>query len=216
MPTLTVLAGPNGAGKSVFSEFLLNRSFLTVKPYNLDVINWSNISDYLSGNVYSMDNEIAKLKHKAFTKACENAINENNDFSFECNLRKSQLINVNLFEQANYKLNLIYIFLDDIQTSYDRVKHRVDVQKGNFVDNESIKHNFENGLKNLDKSFNDWDSVVLFDNSKNIDLNSKDWDFKLCLSSVNNVINYINEVFPPDSLKNYIPNISKKIDLFRN
>ncbi len=48
-----------------------------------------------------------------------------------------------------YDTNMIYLTLNDVDHSIDRVKQRVSTG-GHFVDENSIRFNFEEGLKNLE------------------------------------------------------------------
>lgn len=217
MPTLTVLAGPNGAGKSVFSEFLVKNLLLPTKPFNPDVI-LDKTKEFLKFVSWeNLNQEESRLQHLFFVEACEEAVNKKEDFSFECNLRKGQVDHIKMFEQAGYKVNLVYIFLNDLQISFDRVKYRIDIEKGNFVDKDSIVQNFSIGLENLDISFKDWNQVVLIDNSTNLDFkNIKDFKFKASLITENyGKIIFLDKDFPPTGIKKYLPNISKEITIFK-
>ena len=56
------------------------------------------------------------------------------------------------------------MLLPDIETSTDRVALRV-AQKGHFIDLESIKYNFEEGLIMLKKYFTKFDNVKIIESS---------------------------------------------------
>ena len=98
MPTLTVLAGPNGAGKTIFSTFLFEASFLNKIPYNPDVILDKTKALLESVSWDQIHQEEPRLQHLFFIEAWEEAVRNNQDFSFEVNLRKGQLENINIFE----------------------------------------------------------------------------------------------------------------------
>jgi len=53
------------------------------------------------------------------------------------------------------------MLLPDVQTSMDRVTLRV-AQKGHFIDLESIKYNFVQGLLMLKKHFSEFDTLTIF------------------------------------------------------
>ena len=101
MPVLTVLAEPKGAGKTWYSNFLKqNTDLLSTTPFNFDLIDKEEIYSKLSGNSYNIENELARIKHTIFSNRCKQAISNNLDFSFECNLRSDQIKHINPFDIA--------------------------------------------------------------------------------------------------------------------
>lgn len=213
MPVLTILAGPNGAGKTWYSNFLLQKSeLLTTPPFNIDLIDKDEIYSKLSGNIYNAQNEIARIKHDLFTQRCETAIREKVDFSYECNLRTDQVQHIKKFEDAGYKLYLVFVFLETVELSHERVKYRVEKHSGNRVDKDSINENFKISLANLDISFEDWDRIVIIDNSSDF---KKDVDLSYDLIVQNGTIMHCSKEFPPESVTPLIPEIWKKIVLFK-
>lgn len=149
MPTLTLLAGPNGAGKTTFIERFKKIGLLPPVVINLDNIPES-VYSRLTGNVYNYENELRKHRHEFFNEQCRMAIEKEVNFAYECNLRKDQVQQVELFENAGYKLNLIYMYLQNIDISFQRVHKRIK-QRGHKVPEDSIKSNFYEGLANLNK-----------------------------------------------------------------
>lgn len=168
-PTLTVLAGPNGAGKSYFSDFFVQTNLVSTQPINIDALEEQIDKSRIPNDPLRYGTEVIKAIDKIFQSLCKNAILKNEDFSFECNLRKDQLSSVNLFEQAGYQINLIYIWLDSITISQERVSLRVS-EGGHPVGLESIKRNYQEGIQNLDFSVAEshWGHIYIIDNSKNI------------------------------------------------
>jgi predicted ABC-type ATPase len=211
MPSLNILAGPNGVGKTRISEFLLKQNFFSSKPFILDFLNDAAISN-LDYNLYGIEKKIALEIDRLFRTECENAIVNNQDFTYECNFRRDQLKYVQLFEDANYDLNLIYIFLDLVEHSIKRVEYRHKYQNGNFIDKDSIVNNFNEGLENLDLSYLEFNNFYLIDNS--IDFyDEKEINFEIVLQIHNKEILFLKENFPPDYLKPYLP---KMTDHLRN
>ena len=198
MPILTVLAGPNGAGKTRFSQLLFERKILSVLPFNPDVV----------------DVEFPSMLSQFLTYECESAINENRDFAFECNLRKGQLQQINQFKEKNYTINLVYFYLEDLILSEQRVKYRVEIEKGNFVNAESIQDNFYSGLKNLDNTFDFWDSLLLINNSKQVSLDSGA-DLEISLIVEKGKFCKVHRDFPPEKLILFLPLLAQEIKKFR-
>ena len=56
------------------------------------------------------------------------------------------------------------MLLPDIKTSTERVSLRI-AQKGHFIDSESIKYNFEQGLAMFKKHCNKFDTVTIAESS---------------------------------------------------
>ncbi|MBS7565640.1 hypothetical protein KHS38_14610 [Mucilaginibacter sp. Bleaf8] len=71
---------------------------------------------------------------------------------------------VERFRKRGYSTSLIYLGLVSIEQSIDRVQHRVR-QGGHFVDNYSIRYNYEEGLRNLAYFADRFDTVRVIDAS---------------------------------------------------
>jgi len=213
MRSLTVLAGPNGAGKSYFSSFFIEKGWITCQPVNIDAL--ENFVD-ISRIPHDPMRYLKCLKeqvNKIFNELCDDAINNNRDFSYECNLRMDQLYCINKFDKAGYKINLIYLYIDSIELSKNRVKIRIN-EGGHVVGDESIIENFRQGLKNLDDSVaeSNWDHVYLVDNSK--DLKSKGDVLTLLLEMKNNNIIQISETLFSENIQKHLPRTTKLIKTF--
>lgn len=85
---------------------------------------------------------------------------------------------VSRFQENGYTLSMVYLCLSDIQQSMDRVTARVK-GGGHFVDTDSIRYNFEEGLKNLIYF------VSRFDNVEFIDASGSLYELKSLLSVQN-------------------------------
>jgi len=68
------------------------------------------------------------------------------------------------FQNAGYETHLIFMGLNSLEESIQRVAFRVRTG-GHKVSEESIRYNYDNGFKNLYKYFTEFNSVTLFDNS---------------------------------------------------
>jgi len=169
-----VIAGSNGAGKTVLRPYLVNLLKIDDEhSVNIDFIEACNHPSFNPYNQYSIESQKQKIKQLLFTDFCKKAIHDKKDFAYECNLRKDQLINLSLFEEAGYTLNLIFILLESIDDSKRRVQHRLQKKDGNYVDENSIKHNFTEGLANLNYSFSHWDNLFLIKNFDTVDFIDK-------------------------------------------
>jgi len=70
----------------------------------------------------------------------------------------------NEFRNAGYEIHLIFMGLNSIEESIQRVEQRVRLG-GHKVAEPSIRYNYEHGFKNLYKHFHEFDSVTLYDNA---------------------------------------------------
>lgn len=213
-PTLSLIAGPNGSGKTYFSNYLIEEGFVKTKPINLDFID-VNVYTELTGNVYNHEQQISKIKHQLFINNCEEAISNNKDFTYECNLRMSQIKPVALFDKANYNLDLYFFYMPNISRCKERVKTRVE-NKGHDVDDLSIKYNFENSLYNLDETFYHWDQLIIFDNSIDfVDENANLGIPILFMASKGEVL-HCSKDFPQSSIKKYLKRINTECDKWKS
>lgn len=201
MPTVTVLAGPNGAGKSWFSDFLVEVGFISITPINTDALKEQIDTNLLPHDPLRYEKSIRKETDKIFIQLLQSAIHKHEDFAFESNLRTDQLSCLSYFENAGYEINLIYIWLDGIEISKERVNARVN-EGGHLVGDRSIVGNFNEGLRNLDLSVSDnhWNHVYLIDNSKTA--KAKEDSMSLLIEIDNGeIITLSNNFFTPEREK---------------
>ena len=210
MRTLTLIAGTNGAGKTQFFPYFMERGFLSAVPVNIDGLEKYIDNAKLPNDFFRYENARRKEIDRIFTDSCRYAIHQNLDFSYECNLRRDQLKNVALFDNAGYRLNLIFIWLDNEEISTQRVQKRVE-EGGHFVGKESIRHNYREGLTNLDISYQDWNEVYVFDNSADIATNPHQI-FTLLLHIKAGKFEYVSKQFLlKEKITEKLPNIYKAI-----
>lgn len=158
-PRLFVVAGPNGSGKSLFSKELTDSDYEVFDgdkhmtklgkefPETGSEALWSHINDHL------------------FHEAKQEAIKSSRNYAFETNFSAADpMRSVMEFQEAGYEIHLIFMGLNSLEESMQRVAHRVR-GGGHMVSEASIKYNYEYGFKNLYKYFSHFDSVTLFDNS---------------------------------------------------
>ena len=211
MPVLTVLAGPNGAGKSYFSSFFLETGLISTQPVNIDAlesyVDVSKIPNDPMRYKRCLEEQISKIFHEL----CHEAIQNNRDFSYESNLRLDQLSCINVFSEANYQINLIYIYLDSIQISKSRVQIRIS-EGGHIVGDDSILENFNQGLKNLDNSVSEfnWNHVSIIDNSKEI--KRKGDVLTLLLEMESDHLIQVSNSFITDNRRLLLPKICKLVE----
>jgi predicted ABC-type ATPase len=212
MRTLTIVAGTNGAGKSyIFSGFLKAINLLNE---TVEVVIIDELEKYINETKIPFDflryeKERRKEIDRIFTELCQDAINYNRDFAYECNLREDQLKNVQLFENAGYQLNLIFIWLDNTEISTRRVQRRV-AEGGHSVGEDDIVRNYKEGLHNLDTNYQFFNEVYVFDNSVDVRDTPSGEEFTLLLHIQKGKIKHgVPQFLTREDIATKLPNISK-------
>ena len=101
-----------------------------------------------------------------FLDFVEEAIKKKQHFTIETNFRDNELMDtIARFKQNGYDTSMIYLTLNDVEQSIDRVTQRVSTG-GHFVDEASIRYNFEEGLKNLEYFSDRFDNLEIIEVSK--------------------------------------------------
>ena len=169
MKTLFIIAGANGSGKTTFAM-----NFAQLE--NLKFINADEIAKEYDPN------DIQKYKMKAGKKFFEElylSLHENNSFIIETTLSGKYLVKIiKQAKEQNFKVVLIYLFLETNTENIYRVKNRV-LNGGHNVPNEDIVRRyyrsrklFENLYKNMADEwmlfFNGDDSFELVENQDEI------------------------------------------------
>ena len=204
---VTVIAGPNGAGKTSLQSLLRQAHLVECNIVNIDAITIDE--NLLPNDPLRYQKELNRLVDKKFKELCLDVIENNQDFAFECNLRENQIKYLALFDDAGYKINLVYLWLDSLELSLDRVKTRV-AQGGHNVGRNSIESNYYEGLNNLNDSFQDWDKLYIIDNSKDISKNDIE-NLPLILYIENGNIEYISPSIDNNILESNFPKIAKNL-----
>ena len=185
MPDYTIIAGPNGAGKSTFSNILSSEGAIIFDADKVKAIREKQYPDVPGQSIEMMIDS-------AYWEAEEIALDGKKDLTVETNLRNDFLVDrAAYFRDKGYTTNLIYMLLPDIETSTERVNIRV-AENGHFIDAESIKYNFEQGLINLNKYFSKFSNLKIVTSS----LKDNVYILKTLLTIKNNHISFIEPNAP--------------------
>jgi len=159
-PQLTIVGGPNGAGKSTYSGGL---SPMGAFVFDADIIT-ARVAARLPPDVPV--ESIYFAVQSVFLDFVEEAIKKKQHFTIETNFRDNELMDtIARFKQNGYDTSMIYLTLNDVEQSIDRVTQRVSTG-GHFVDEASIRYNFEEGLKNLEYFSDRFDNLEIIEVSK--------------------------------------------------
>jgi predicted ABC-type ATPase len=139
MKYVYIVAGSNGSGKTTISKELL-------KEENLEFLNADEIAYKI--NPTDID-KVKLLAGKIFFKKFEEYISKGKSFIIESTLSGQYLKKyISILKKNNYKITMIYIFLDNWNIANFRVKERVKIG-GHFIPEQDIKRRFFRSQNNF-------------------------------------------------------------------
>ena len=141
MPNLYIIAGCNGAGKTTAS--------FTVLPEMLDCQEFINADGIAKGlspfNPEKAAIEAGRLMLSKINSYVKNKI----DFAFETTLATRSYVNtIQKTKENDYKVTLLFFWLDSVELAKERVQTRVLEGGHNIAENVIIRRYFA-GIKNL-------------------------------------------------------------------
>ena len=105
---------------------------------------------------------------RLFDERKQEAIASHSSFSFETNYNSSEVLNtINDFKEAGFLIELVFIILETPEIAIERVKDRV-LRGGHFVDEETIRRRFYDGLDLLDSTNTIYDTVSIYVSRTNL------------------------------------------------
>ena len=158
MPVLTIIAGPNGAGKSTHSKDLV--AHLEIDAFDFDKEFYSIWSQFQFDP--AIEQGAFDRAHEFYLEKRAEALQCQYNFAFETNYHTKEIIPViDQFKKSGYKIELIFICLENESIAIERVKERV-AKGGHPVSESIIRERFKNGLTLLDESFGLYDTVSIY------------------------------------------------------
>lgn len=155
---LYVFAGPNGAGKSTFAASML--------PPFTPIFDGDKKFKQLKAFFYDLDEADIwrSITETHFPEWKAEMLQSTGDVAFETNFRGPEVITtVKLFMNAGFESRLIFMGLDSVEASIERVELRV-AKGGHDVSVEYININYKKSLENLYQFYNQFTSVHLYQN----------------------------------------------------
>lgn len=158
-PEFTIVAGANGAGKSTLKNEY-------VRPGTL----------YFDGDfVFArLQKQYPQLSRESLgggvAVSLENTVNqvieERKNFAFETNFSTDMAINLtNKFRENGFSTNLVYIGIDSLEMSKQRVTDRV-LTGGHNVEDAIIDFNFNEGKKRVGENLSLFDNILFINNKE--------------------------------------------------
>lgn len=157
-PILTIIAGPNGAGKSTFTR-------ATSEALRVPVID----PDLEARKLQPDNPEAAAFAGgKQAIKRARTYLANNESFVVETTLSGNTYFRMMVeAKQKGWLVFLIYVGVDNVQTSIERVAQRV-AAGGHNVPEADIHRRFTRSLANLPRALQQTDYVSIFDNSTRV------------------------------------------------
>jgi predicted ABC-type ATPase len=157
-PRILMIAGPNGAGKTTFAREFLPREADCPVFVNADLIA-AGLSPFQPGaaDVHAGRLMLNEISHH---------VSKHESFGFETTLAgRGHARSIPQWRAAGYRVKLIFLKLDTVDTAIARVGERVR-QGGHDVPNEIIRRRFKAGLRNFHELYKPLvDAWALYDNS---------------------------------------------------
>lgn len=141
MPKIYIIAGSNGSGKTTLANTLLPE-FLHCKEFvNADLIA-AGLSPF---NVESVALQAGRLMLERISDLAKRW----QDFAFETTLSTlSYAEHIKKWREAGYEVHLIFLWLDSVEISIERVKCRV-ASGGHNIPEATIRRRYQRGLHNF-------------------------------------------------------------------
>ena len=161
MPTALIIAGPNGAGKTTFAREYVPAAFDGARFLNADLI---------AAGLSPFDPERAALRAgRLLLTLVDEAVRRGESFVVETTLSGSTYARrVPRWQEAGYRVTLIFLQLSGVDTAVARVAERVR-QGGHDVPTPVIRRRFDAGWRNFQETYKPLvDEWVLFDSSNDV------------------------------------------------
>lgn len=182
-PQLLFVAGPNGAGKSTYSKVLSKPDAII---FDVDRV----IAHIVAQSPGMSKKQVYQAATQEFFNQAKRAIRKRQHFTLETNFRDQELMDVVAeFKQFGYTTSLVYLTLENIQQSIDRVNERV-VSGGHYVDFKNITENYELGLQYLEHFSHQ------FDNLEIVNASSSGYELRSLLSVQNQTLQHLSNILP--------------------
>jgi predicted ABC-type ATPase len=170
MPNLYIIAGHNGAGKSTSGRELLPNQAQNLSIFDGDVVYSQKLKEaYLTIKVHKYAVQQADEETvEEFARLTNEAIENQNDFAYEGHFsNESSWITIRTFRDKGYVINMVFLGLENLELSIDRVNWRV--KKGGFlVPTYAIHHNYFGNLRFLNQNFDMLDNLTIWDTSSGV------------------------------------------------
>ncbi len=139
---LYIIAGANGSGKSTLAEVLL-------KEKNLEFLNADEIAKEIAPDAI---NSVPISAGKIYFQRLDEYFRNNKSFAVESTLSGNNIVRIiNKARKQNYKIILVYSFLQNCTICIERVKKRVENGGHNVPEEDIIRRYYKSVVKFWDE-----------------------------------------------------------------
>lgn len=139
---LYIIAGANGSGKSTLAEVLL-------KEKNLEFLNADEIAKEIAPDAI---NSVPISAGKIYFQRLDEYFRNNKSFAVESTLSGNNIFRIiNKARKQNYKIILVYSFLQSCTICIERVKKRVENGGHNVPEEDIIRRYYKSVIKFWDE-----------------------------------------------------------------
>jgi len=144
MPRCLIIAGPNGAGKTTFARAFLPNDAIT-RFINMDLI---------AAGLSPLDPAAAQVAAgRVFLAEVDRVSSAGIDFAFESTLSGlTYLPWLRRWKSAGYTIEIIYLKLDDVRVSLERIAARVRAG-GHNVSDSDVRRRFTRSWANFESHY---------------------------------------------------------------
>lgn len=154
-----LVAGVNGAGKSTYTLMILKK-LPDIRAFDPDMIAHSMTRSYRTIS----DKKISA--GRATLQFIDQALNDKRSFVVESTISGRVYLNyLKKAKEAGFRTILIYVFLDSIEKSKQRVQERVD-RGGHDIPVEDLNRRYYKSFQNLKRHLDICDLAYIYDNSE--------------------------------------------------
>lgn len=162
MPRLVIIGGPNGAGKSTTSADLL-------EDFNIEAFDFDKRFYRIWGRFdfdAAVERGAREQAAEEFETHLKDAFQNKSDVAFETNFHDPLVLeHVKRAKSLGYEVELVFIGLESEVLAIERVQKRVD-SGGHFVDPKTVRERYKAGMSLLDKSYNSFDTIRIYESPK--------------------------------------------------
>lgn len=168
-PTVFIVAGANGAGKSTRSRGMLPAYMKDAAIFDGDIL-YNRMKQELQQSLSERESiqKAAAYVSAYFDELTSNAIRHRKHFAFEGHFTQKEhwqpILN---FKNNGYYVRMVYLGLDRVETSLDRVARRVRTG-GHYVDDFNVKANYYGNLDMLNLNAPLLHRLDLYDASRSL------------------------------------------------
>jgi len=149
MPQLWIVAGPNGAGKTTLADYWLAETIPVISPDS--IATRQRLTPIQAGKAAILEQE--RLLTEGVSFAVDTTLSGNRELEL-----------MNRAAKMGYKVNLIFIGINDVSVCQGRVKERA-AEGGHHVPDEDVARRYDRSLANLPEAIARADRAFVMDNS---------------------------------------------------